>query len=154
MQSSLHPHAPHPPTCLGCALICCVLWDVMLGLQHGNVRLIPLVAVQTAADVSASIEGTAASIAEQTPQVAEIVSAKIESGAKEVEKQVRLGMCHVLLWLGSHVGVWVAKAGDCTQCAAIDSMCVCAHKLCLRQGSLRPPAQCCSVKCRFQHNLL
>ena len=38
--------------------------------------------------MSASIEGTAASLAEQTPQVAEIVSAKIEEGAKEVQKQV------------------------------------------------------------------
>ena len=60
--------------------------------------------MQTAADVSASLEGTAASIAEQTPQVAEIVSKKIESGAKEVKKQVRPQCkCYWCLWRDSFV---------------------------------------------------
>ncbi len=54
-------------------------------MESSNTCTVP---PQAAADVSASIEGTAASLAEQTPQVAEIVSAKIEEGAKEVQKQV------------------------------------------------------------------
>lgn len=62
------------------------------GIVGCNVKCFDI-GTQAAKEVSTSIEEGAQSMAEQTPQVAALLSKKIESGAKEVEKQVS---CHAL----------------------------------------------------------